>query len=402
MRVPSWSRRLSAHIGAAERPPFYARSFDVDPLGTAKTLLQWRDALVEAGWNGQAIAVGGERLATMGALEAIAEPLPVGHADRLGALERELRAYPQIVVYEGLSLVEPRALWSSRWQSIFALLEQRGAEVGPLTIAGTEAPPQSDLGVLQCLLRGEVIAKPSVRGDGSLLVLRGDTSSDLAELTAAFLGMHRDGAVVVRCTDEGPLESALAKHGIPEQGHATTSAWRPAMQILPLALELAFDPRDPYRVLELLTLPVGPFQGRFGAFLARAVSKQPGIGGTEWKRQKQKAFEWLKGKKEGDLILDGLEPATAALEAEAHATIRMLRLAEWLEATGALASGASRTALLAVAQSRSGSRARGALRDCLRLRVRRWVHLPVGRGWCRQVAILPTATQVLESPSWGQ
>lgn len=326
-RVPAWAERLAALM--PERP-FYARSFEVDRLGTARALLEWRDGLVEAGWDGTAIADGGERLATFARLEALATELPPGRADRLAAAAQELAAFPDLRIYESLRLVEPRAHFSRRWRSVFALLEARGTRIEQLALKEASAEPASDLGALQRSIRGERLDGFRLRGDGSLLVLRGDTAGDLAELTAALVGKHRDDAVVVRCGDEGPLEAALARHGLPLQGHTTRSLWRPAMQILPLALELAYDPRDPYRVLELLTLPVGPFRGAFGAIMARAVSKQPGIGGTEWLRQKEKARAYLQER------------------TPERADERFARLGEWLEQPGAPASGASRTALLEV------------------------------------------------------
>lgn len=354
VRVPSWSKRLAALVGTA---PFYARSFAVDSLGTAKTLLAWRDELVEAGWNGQAIAGGGDRLDAMAALEALseAEPLPLGRADRMVRVESELRASSRHRVYDGLALVEERALWPVRWRSIFTLLEERGARIEQLTPELATASADSDLGILQRMLRGGLPSRRSkegsaVKGDGTLLVLRGDTPSDLAELTAALLVKHRERATVVRCADAETLEVALARHGLPQQGHAGSSAWRPAMQLLPLALELAYEPRDPYRVLELLTLPIGPFQGMLGRQLARAVSKQPGVGGTEWVRQKEKAVERLRAWRLRLRAEEGMPEPDAAIDVEAYVAGRLQRVAEWVEAPGADAEGAPRASLLGVAQ----------------------------------------------------
>lgn len=39
-----------------ERPTFYNESFKKDPYAVAETLLQWRDALIEVGWDGVASA----------------------------------------------------------------------------------------------------------------------------------------------------------------------------------------------------------------------------------------------------------------------------------------------------------------------------------------------------------
>ncbi len=361
-RVPAYRQRIEEILKSApDAKPFYARSFAVDSLGTAKMLLAWRDALVDAGWNGKPVAGGGARLDALAAIEALGEradqePLPLGKADRLVRLEEELRQSSKHHVYTSITLVEDRALWPKRWHSVFALLEERGCVITQLTNEGTvavAAPPTTDLGVLQQMLRGDLPSRrkdegSAVQGDGTLLLLRGDTPGDLAELTAALLAKHRDDAtIVVRCADAATLDTALARHALPQQGHAGASEWRPAMQLLPLALELAYEPRDPYRVLELLTLPVGPFRGVLGASLARAVSKQPGVGGAEWVRQKAKAAERLR---ESRIRFSTLPPgAEAEAEADAYVADRMQRVAEWIEAPGAPAFGASRDELLAVA-----------------------------------------------------
>jgi hypothetical protein len=107
-------------------------------------------------------------------------------------VEAELRASSKHRVYDGLVLVEERALWPLRWRSIFTLLEDRGARIEPLTLelAPAPAPGTTDLGILQQMLRGERPSRraregSAVKGDGTLLLLRGDTPSDLAEVTAA-------------------------------------------------------------------------------------------------------------------------------------------------------------------------------------------------------------------------
>src|SRR4051812_37670430 len=69
-RVPIWARRIDALTVTAATKPFYARSFVADSLGTARRLLEWRDALVDAGWNGLAVPRGGDRLDALAALEA--------------------------------------------------------------------------------------------------------------------------------------------------------------------------------------------------------------------------------------------------------------------------------------------------------------------------------------------
>lgn len=348
VRVPRWAARIEA-LGDTEA--FYARSFKTDALGTARTLLAWRDALVEAGWDGSPIAGGGDRLMALARIEAQgAIELPAGRADRLARVEAELSVVAHRI-YDSITLVEERALWSRRWQRIFARLEQLGTELASAAPALPGAAADTDLGLLQRLLRGEAataVLPAAIRGDGTLLVLRGETGAELAALTASILATH-DDALVVRSTDAGILESALQREGLAGQGYAGSSGARPAMQVLPLALELAFEPRDPYRVLELLTLPVGPFQGLVGSKLARAVSKQPGIGGQEWTKQRERVAEALTKAETKRQIDKGLAPDAAEAAAATYVAARLDRVREWLETPGAGPEGAPRTTLLALA-----------------------------------------------------
>ncbi|MCA9587532.1 MAG: hypothetical protein KC657_19530, partial [Myxococcales bacterium] len=352
VRVPVYARRLAAVM---KDEPFFSRSFTADALGTAKTLLAWRDALLDAGWTGQSVADGGDRLDSLAAVEACdEEALPAGRADRLVRVETELRAVRQ-QPYDGLALAEPRDLWSARWRAIFGLLEERGVAIEQLAPELAQAPAESDLGILQRMLRGELAPRrtgdpPAIRGDGTLRLVHGDTPAELAELTAGFLARQTDSATVVRCAESGTLDAALGHHGLACQGHAGSSAWRPAMQLLPLALELSYEPRDPYRVLELLTLPVGPFQGALGAQLARAVSRQPGVGGSEWKRQKDKGAERLREWRLRHGLEAGKSQEDATRDADAFVAERMQRVADWVEAAGFGPEGAPRRALLEVTE----------------------------------------------------
>lgn len=347
-RVPLYRARIGR---LADSRAFYSRSFAVDALGTAQALLAWRDALVDAGWDGAPIVGGGERIDALAAIEPpISEAFPPATADRLARAETGLRAREtQSVIYEEIKLVEAREIWSERWQRVFSLLQQSGTRLSRAHSKFRGAAETTDLGRLQRLIRSERPTREQttapLRGDGSLLLLRGETPDELAELAAALLGRWRDGALVVRSLRDATLEAALRRHGMPGQGRSGRSEWRPAMQVLPLVLELAYEPRDPYRVLELLTLPAGPFSGLIGSTLARAVSRQPGIGGQAWLERKRRLLERLL---ENELKSLGGSGEAAA---EVRVAERMRFVTQWLESPGATPQGATRESLLALAAS---------------------------------------------------
>lgn len=364
VRVPCWAKRIES---LGDERAFYAASFAADRLGTAERLLEWRDALIEAGWNGGPIADGGGRLDALTALEQHgSEALAPGAADRLRNVEGEL-ALCRTRLYARLSLVEDVATWPWRWQTIFAQLEALGTAVELVQNDLPGAPEETDLGLLQRLLTTNTTLNAespahAIRGDGSLLVLRGETLLELGEFVAALLLHATDKqGVVVRSLDPGSLESALRRHGLAGQGHESSSPWRPAHQVLPLALELAFGPRNPHRLLELLTLPTGPFRGRLGAELAKAIARQPGVGGQEWQYRKQKAAQslhasWLQSERDR-----GQSEEAAARLAAARVAEEMQRVEAWLEAPPAFGREIPRHHLLEVTR-----RVRGFLQSRLR------------------------------------
>jgi RecB family exonuclease len=294
-------------------------------MGTATALLVMRDELVLAGWNGEKIPGGSERLDTFAELE-VGPALPLGTADRISRLEDELRRV-RIRPVDELRLAEPAAVWPARWRRLFATLAELGV---PVRTVGVTFPADgdSDLARVQAVLRGETAhGSPALTGDGSLIVLRAETPAELGPALAALLRKWDEPSVaIIRGGEVRTLDDALAAQGVASLGAIGTSTWRPAAQVLPLAVELAFEPRDPCRVLEMLTVPMGPFAGSVGRELAAALSEAPGIGGPRWQKAKQTIAEFSK----------------------ADAEARLARIAEWLETPGHV-SMAPRAAMQAVA-----------------------------------------------------
>lgn len=287
-RTQAWAARMETHSDEA----FYARSLTVDRLGTARAVLSLRDQLVEAGWTGESIPLGGARLDLICRLEAETHPtLPAATPDRLVRVEGAL-AGPGTSPYRQLLLVEDRSLWSERWRRIFAKLESRGTDVRvlrdelALPIANDDP---TDLALLQSLLAGRDLHShrdggTRLRGDGSLVFLRADTSFEAAEAVAALLRASAgEDVAVIREAGMSTLDGALARQRIATMGTRLNSRWRPLSQVLRIAVELMFKPRDPVRLIELLTLPEGPFHGEVGWSLASALAQEPGIGGRRWR-----------------------------------------------------------------------------------------------------------------------
>ena len=287
--------RVSAYAARLARLDDGGRSFSAsrakDPVGVATFLLALRDRLRAAGWDGAPL-VGSARLADLAAAERLEAPglapLPPGLADVHAALLAEIERAPSLPEPLALEIAAPDAALEPIVRRLITALAVRGAAVEPFAPdePGSHAST-SDLGRLQRILATPTTAAhaPPLANDGSVLLLEADSPLEAGELAAAYLRARplADATLVMSAGADRPaLEAALARHGLPALGASERSRWRPALQVLPLRLALAFAPRDPYRAAELLMLPVTPIPAVARRLLLDALVEQPGIGSPAW------------------------------------------------------------------------------------------------------------------------
>ena len=278
LRIQAFATLLAAAVTSSRAPVFFAASLEVDRLGTAETLLAWRDELLLAGWEGSPIGV--ERVDAL-ALADSAIAIPFGMGDRLRAVEAAIGSSAGSP-YRSITLLEPLGSWPFRWQRVLRALSDRGTRLHELTLSPHGAPLSSDLGRLQARLRGRSATDPV--GDGSLVLLSAETTGEAAELVAAWLAESTDlgHTVVLRGPDAGRLDAALERRGLSPLGSRIASTARGPLAVLPLMISLATEPKDPALVLDLLSLPLGPFQGKVGRELGDALASWPGFASAAW------------------------------------------------------------------------------------------------------------------------
>ncbi len=262
-------------------------SFAADRWSTARALLRLRDALRLGGWAGDRL---GPKAAVPEALEdlqaAEAQPLPLGPgvAERLEAVDRALDA-GQVLPPLTLELEDTLAAWPRRWRG---LLQRLGARTRELPAA--HAPRETGLGTLQESLRGETLV-PLDPGP-SLLWQSARSRTEAIRAVVAALSTEPDRLPSTAiCCEDGALalrlNEALRAARLPMAGARDPSSAQPVQQLLPLFLELAWGPVDPARLLDLLTLPLGPIPRRAAWRLAEALMEQPGLGSAAWERTLQ-------------------------------------------------------------------------------------------------------------------
>ena len=250
-------RRCLEESNSSER--FYARSFEVDPIGVTRTLLGWRDTWYEHGWNGGFSQDAPARLADMAEVERLAsrELLCAGQRLQrvLDALEDRRTEVERIVL-----LNEPKDL-PLMWRRV---LDRFQVEVDAGVALSPCAGDGNDLNRVQTtllrLLERHTREKPEkvpLAGDGSLVLVRGvsrDISAQAVAEYVAKLGGAVD-ALVIAERDGVVLDNALARIGSPRCGFRHYSRFRAVTQVLKLSVGLLWEPVNPRLLLQFLLHP---------------------------------------------------------------------------------------------------------------------------------------------------
>lgn len=281
---------------AAQRATFYQRSLEADPMAVAQTLLAWRDALIEAGWDGRPAPGDAPRLQDMARIEAMVEDaLSPGPADRLQSVLRELGS--RTVPIQTLTVLEHRAWLPALWATLCDHCHAQYVDPD-LALRRDSAPAHTDLGRVQSMLAATPPAsstKVTLSNDHSLLCITAQSEWTLAQGVAQCLRQARTttpGRVtLIADADAGILDRALAGLDEPVTGIPAYSPARPIPQVLALALRLHWTPLDPRALLEFLTHPVCPVTSLLRSRLAAAVAESPGIGGPRWQAALRAAYE---------------------------------------------------------------------------------------------------------------
>lgn len=284
-RVAVYSGLLRAHDNDSR---FYSESLKADSIGTAARLLAWRDEWRLGGWDGSAQQTHPSRLQELAAIEQAAfEALPPGEAERLHLVMQALRESGPGPI-KTVALVDPPEDFPLLWQLVLDRLPA-------VKVRLPEPQGEGQLRALQeqamTVLAGGAAGSLAAPTDGSVLLVHALTATT-AENWLSAQHSHAPGDRLVLAEDAGDsLDVSLSATGGVNCGFERPSQLRPALQALPLAVEMCWAPLDINRLLDFLTHPVGPFSRRARSILARAVAKQPGIGGEAWTAAKAKLVE---------------------------------------------------------------------------------------------------------------
>lgn len=272
---------------------FFHQTFATDELGTSATLLGWRDAWYLNGWSGKAQPTSSARIRDLGDVDKFAtKDVAPSIGERLtrvvDALQNRRAPIDEVL------LLDPIEAFPKRWQDLLILL--------PTEIVGNahaSSAGQSFLGELQAALRlaqsGESPPKLPWRSDGSVTVVQAESRFAAGRWLAEQMAQVGSHTLLVAPNEGERLDGILVAADRPRQGLRESSAFRPALQVLPLALEILWDPLNFYGLLQFLTHSVCPVPAYARYKLAGKLADKPGIGGKTWSRVLEKIDEHYGG-----------------------------------------------------------------------------------------------------------
>ncbi len=353
---------------------FYERSFEADEMGTAATLLSWRDQWYDHGWNGAFAADVSQRLRDLTEIEeraraAVAPAVGQRLADIAAVLQTRR---PQI---ETIELCDPTDAFPLAWRRVLDLLPISDAS-GRLDSG--QAPGATVLKALQAQLGLMLASQPtravSWRDDGSLRIMRAESPLAAAQWMAADLrNTPKTDRLFVIEQSGGLVDAAIAAADQSLLGASEPSAFRPALQLLPLALRLVWEPLDFGALLQFLTHPVNPIRGYARVRLAEKMAETPGIGGDDWLQVLRDIEEHY-----GDAAADVLGEVRFWLESPRYTSMQQVPMAFVAERTERLMRFFQRRMTGDDPQTRApwagGYHQAGALRQALQSLVQQGMH----------------------------
>ena len=303
-RIAAADRILSELDDGAQ---WFSATRIADPVGAAQWLVHAHDTLRSSGWDGRPLQAS-PRLKAISALQVgtANTRLPPGFADALHDLVGTLQSR-SLSVPVHVQLQAPRGAFSPLLGSLLAAIEARGHTVSAPGTADPGAAEDTDLGRLQRALRGG--EKATLLHDGTLRILQGDSPWEAAALATALTG---DDALWLLSGESALLDRVRSRFDRPLLGGGDSSCWRPALQILPLALALQTGPQDPQTAVELLTLPVSPLPQRLRRALVGALGRQPAVGSPSWSEVLQEGLA-KHAERNPDANMDALTQRVATL-----------------------------------------------------------------------------------------
>ena len=271
--------------------PFY-NSFKTDSAGMSRTVIAWRDSLVEVGWNARSYAGSSIKLSLLRDIEP--ENMPKGEADywytliQLASAGRILPEHINIVVTCSKQEVKPHIV------HILDKQQEFGVSVEYCTDKTLCA--SGNLGKIQEAIINQSKEKIVLDNDDDTFRYISFTNEDDALRYVATEPI--DDSAVYFCSKPKRFDNTLRLLGKPTIGSSMASGSPQVVQLFMLGNGLFEYPLNIHRIIAWLNLPINPIDRYFRSGLCNALTESGGINNDEWNNAKKKFLDSVKDKKE--------------------------------------------------------------------------------------------------------
>lgn len=311
LRVEQYRQALRLHLELHEQA-FFQPSFEADQFATATELLSRRDELLLSGWSFELVPAMPYRLKCLAQVEALfnspeskqEEPLrlSMGFADRFVVVLEKLETRPHPI--SEIFINEPLDLLPKHFLRLFDQLEKTGAQ--KQLMQWDIENGNTDLAALQQRLTSaqKTKQKLKLKGDGSLMIVRSKRESDAAVFLAKLIANNPNYQPVGLIPDKSRmLDNALVQEGLPSMGIASASLARPTLQVLKLVPVFLWNPIDPFKIMEFVSLSVKPLQDDLANVIAVQMAQTPGLKSESWYIAINRFFDELQQRTQFDPAL---------------------------------------------------------------------------------------------------
>ncbi|MFK7771922.1 MAG: PD-(D/E)XK nuclease family protein [Saprospiraceae bacterium] len=308
LRIEQYRQALQINL-RNQTDAFYKTSFEADQFATSTTLLLMRDELLLEGWNFESNSTTPQRLKTISAIENIFNnpendlALSPGFSDRFQeivlALDTHSQPFTHIFLNESLNFLP------QYFQVLLKKLEEKGAILENSKELKTS--DQSDLSTFQKVLKKElsISKKHTLKNDGSILLIKSKRETHAAAWLASFFLKNKNFQPLCLIPEKSrALDNAFIQEGLPSLGILSASLARPSLQILKLVTTFLWQPIDPYKILEFVSLSVKPLADDLALEIARVMAQTPGINSDRWHAMTAQYFKDLEEKGKEDSSID--------------------------------------------------------------------------------------------------
>ena len=289
-RIAAYRDSLAAASGNSTSR-FYSRSFELDPFGSAKIILRWRDELKLAGWK-SSIADQPNRLTDLADVDVIFQTTAEGEIDtasRLGRISQALDA-EELTGIEQLDLVDPLESFPATWRNVLERLPfSENAWPIPLEPLAKDG---SLLREIQARLLGS--AEEISTADDSIRIIQGNVISQSAAAAAQALADFESSPsalLIGTRSDLLPVDEALRKLDSPSPGSRAGESAAPISQIVTALLRVHWGSFNPQAWLEFFLCPISPISRQLARKMARAIADTPSRENRKWQESIDQTLE---------------------------------------------------------------------------------------------------------------